>query len=364
MTQPLAQHILTYALTLDGGGVERVQLRLAREWVARGRRVTLIVGCDAGPLADEIADGVECIRIDTRNYAMLVAKVPGLVARLRPDTIFCPGNRYTAVAGWTRARLGRACPPTLGKLSNALDRIDMIAPMRAAYALWLRMHPAFLDRLVAMSPAMATDAAWRMAMPERRLAVIENPPPRRGAGAVGVDLPPRYLLGVGRLVPQKRWDRAIAALARLADSTIPLVLLGEGPDRAKLVRCAETLGIADRLILAGHVPDPMPAMAGAAAVVLTSDYEGVPGVVREALSVGAPVVTTDSTPAVYELIPDTRHGTIVGRDDADALVAAIDQRIGAGGERPTPVAVTGDPAGDYLSLFDSLVASRPSSSPS
>lgn len=362
MTVPPARHILTYALTLDGGGVERVQLRLAREWVERGRRVTLVVGCDRGPLAGEVADGVTRIRVGTRNYARFVAAMPAIVARSAPNAIFCPGNRYTAVAGWTRARLGQACPPTLAKLSNALDRPDMTPPMRAAYALWLRMHPAFVDTLIAMSPAMAVDAARRMHLPGHRVAVVANPPPRTGEGAPGVDLPPRYLLGVGRLVPQKRWDRAVEALARIADRTIPLLILGDGPDREKLLRRAALLGVGDRLILPGHVPDPMPAMAGAAAVVLTSDYEGVPGVVREALSVGTPVVTTDSTLAVHELIPDARHGTIVRRGDADALVAAIDRRLVPGADRPAPIASAGDPAGDYLSLFDVLVASSSPSS--
>lgn len=361
MTCPrAARHILTYAQTLDGGGVERVQLRLAREWVARGRRVTLVVGCDAGPLADELVDGIERVRLGSRRYLRLLRAVPGLVADLRPDAIFCPGNHYTAVAGWTRLRLGRACPPTLAKVSNTLDRIDMTPPVRGAYAAWLRLHPAFVDTLVTMSPAMAQDASRRVGLAPGRIAVVQNPPPRRGEGAVGVDLPSRYLLGVGRLAPQKRWDRAIEALARIADRDIPLIILGDGADRAKLLRRADRLGVAHRLILPGHVPDPMPAMAGAAAVVLTSDYEGVPGVMREALSVGTPVITTDSTPAVHELIPDACHGTIVARGDGDALVAAIDRRLEPDGSRPMPVAVTGDPAGDYLSLFDSLVSSSPS----
>ncbi|KQN24784.1 hypothetical protein ASE86_00310 [Sphingomonas sp. Leaf33] len=352
-----ARHILTYALTLDGGGVERVQLRLARAWVARGRQVTLVLGCDTGPLRHELPDGVTCVHLGTRNYASLVARVPGIVARVRPDVIFCPGNRYTAVAGWTWARLGRRCPPTLAKLSNALDRTDMAPPMRVAYAAWLRMHAAFVDRLVAMSPAMAADAARRMRLGRARIAVIPNPPPPRGTGDPGLSLPPRYLLGVGRLVPQKRWDRAIAALADVSDRTIPLVILGEGEERAALVGHAGVLNLRDRLILAGHVADPIPAMAGAAAVLLTSDYEGVPGAIREALSVGTPVVTTDSTPAVHELIPDATYGTIVPRDDPAALVAAIDRRLAADAVRPAPVAMTGDAPGDYLSLFDALASS-------
>lgn len=357
MTDRSARHILTYALTLDGGGVERVQLRLAREWVARGRQVTLVLGCDTGPLRHEVPPGVTCLRIDTRAYRTLAARVPGIVAQERPDAIFCPGNHYTAVAGWTRLRLGRRCPPTLAKLSNTLERTDMGPPMRVAYAAWLRMHAAFVDRLVAMSKAMAADAARRMGIDPARIVVIPNPPPLRTAGADGLSLPLRYLLGVGRLVPQKRWDRAVAALAQLADRTIPLVILGAGDERANLIRQADALGLGDRLILPGHVADPIPAMAGAAAMVLTSDYEGVPGAIREALSVGTPVVATDSTLAVHELIADAAQGTIVPREDAAALVAAIDRWLTPDAVRPAPVAMTGDAAGDYLSLFDALVSS-------
>lgn len=351
-----ARHILTYAQTLDGGGVERVALRLAAAWVARGRRVTLVVGDASGPLAEGLAPGVERIVLGKRGYRALPAAVPAVVRRGRPDVIFCPGNHYTAVAAWTRARLAGACPPTVAKLSNALDRDDMGWAGRAGYGAWLRLHPRFVDTLVAMSPAMAADAAGRMGMPRARIAVIANPPPRPGTGA-GPVLPARYLLGVGRLAAQKRWDRAVAALAALPDRSIPLVILGEGPERAALARQAAALGVGDRLILPGHVPDPLPAMAGAAAVVLTSDFEGVPGVLREALSVGTPVVATDSSPAIREVVAGPMLGDVVARGDAGALVAALARRIAPDAPRPAPVVATGDPAGDYLSLFDSLSGS-------
>ena len=57
-------------------------------------------------------------------------------------------------------------------------------------------------------------------------------------------------------------DRAIEALARIADRTVPLIILGEGAEREALVRQAAMLGLGDRLRLPGHVPDPMPAMSG------------------------------------------------------------------------------------------------------
>jgi len=358
MPSPPASTILAFAQTLDGGGVERAMLRLAAEWATRGRAVTLVLGCDAGPLAAQVPTAACTIVLGTRRYRDLAAAVPRIVAAGAPDVIFCPGNHYTAVAAWTRARLGARCPAIVGKLSNALDRPDMPPAARTGYRLWLRAHPRFIDALVAMSPAMAAEAAAHMGLPRDRIAIIANPPPQ-GSGPRGdaATLPARYLLGVGRLTAQKRWDRAVAALPRLADQAIPLVILGEGAGRDAIAAQAAALGVADRVILPGHVADPLPAMAGAAALVLTSDFEGVPGVLREALSVGTPVVTTESSSAVPELVAHAALGTVVPRHDAEALVAALDNWLRPDRARPAPVTAAGDPAGDYLALFDSLASS-------
>ncbi len=350
-----AGHILSYAQTLQGGGVERVLLRLARGWVEAGRRVTLVIGAVEGPLVAEIPAGAEVIELGSRDYRAL-AEVVRHARALAPDVLFCPGSHYTGAAAWARLRLGHSLP-IVGKVSNALDRADHGALTRIAHGAWLRAHPRFLDRIVAMTPASAAAVRAAMRVAADRVAVIPNPPARPIPGAAPVALPAgRLILGVGRLAPQKRWDRLIAALPRLHDPTVQLVILGEGPLRAALTAQAAALGVADRLHLPGHAADPMPAMARAEVVALTSDFEGAPNVLREALSMGAPVVTTDSAPAIDEIVTGPALGSIVRRDDADALVAALERWLAPDAVRPGPQAVPGeDSATRYLSLFDSLV---------
>lgn len=350
----VAGHILSYAQSLKGGGVERALLRLSADWVQQGRRVTLVIGSAEGPLARELTSGVSIVSLGSGDYRALLA-LPRHVLTLRPDVIFCPGSHYTAIAAWTRLRLGPGCPPIVGKVSNALDRPDHGALTKAGHSAWLRMHPRFLDRVVAMTPASAAAVAAEMHLPPRQLAVIPNPPARPVTDAPQLHLPPRYVLGVGRLAPQKRWERLIAALPHLRDRAVPLVILGEGNGGAALVAQARGLGVEDRLLMPGHSADPLAAMADAAVLALTSDFEGVPGVLREALSVGTPVVTTDSTPAVAEIVTSSALGTIVPRDDRAALVAALDHWLG-GAPRPAPVPPPGaDSAARYLALFDSLM---------
>jgi glycosyltransferase involved in cell wall biosynthesis len=71
-----------------------------------------------------------------------------------------------------------------------------------------------------------------------------------------------------------------------------VVILGDGPDRAALAAHIETLGVGEGVLLAGHQPNPFPIMAAADCFVMTSDHEGQPMVILEALVLGLPVVTT------------------------------------------------------------------------
>ncbi len=314
--------------------------------------MTLAIGDASGPLAAELPQGVDIVALGGTDYRRMLA-LPGVVRRYAPDVIFCPGNHYTSIAAWTRARLGTQCPPIVAKLSNATARGDHGAITAAGHRVWLALHARFLDHLVAMTPATAAAAQGAMRM-RGRVSVIANPPamPREGPAT---PLPPgSFVLGVGRLVPQKRWDRLVAALPHLPPAT-SLVILGEGPCRAALAAQAAALGV--RLHLPGHTADPLPAMAQARVVALTSDYEGVPGVLREALSVGTPVVATDSSPAINEIVATPALGSIVARDDTAALVAALRHWLSPFASRPMPVPQPGaDSAKRYLDLFDRLVA--------
>jgi len=353
-----AHHILTYAQRLQGGGVERAMLRMAAGWLRAGRRVTLVLGSREGPLAAEIPDGIELIELGDPRYQSLF-RLAREVRRVRPDILFCPGNRYTGVTALARLRMGSASPPIVGKVSNALVRPELSPGAAWRYRQWLKLHPRFLDHVVAMTPAMAAEAIAEMGMPADRVSVIANPPAATIAGATPVTLPEgRYLIGVGRLEPQKRWDRLLSALPRLADPQVKLLLLGEGGARADLEAQVAALGLGDRVAMPGHAGDPLPALKGAAVAVLTSDYEGVPGVLREALSVGTPVVSTESSVAVREIIHAPDLGTVIDREDAEGLVAALDHWLGPDAVRPAPVSVGGDSIAEYLALFDRLVGER------
>lgn len=352
-------HILTFAQTLHGGGVERSMLRLVHGWIAAGHRVTLVLGDSVGLQAYDLPPGIELIELHSPYLSTLQA-LPAIAVKTMPDIVFCPGNHYTSMAAWLRMRLGRDCPPIVGKVSNRLDRIDQRFPVAYGYRSWLHWHPSFLDHVVAMTPAMRDETVAMMRIAPGRVSVIANPPNAPAVDAKAPRLPGgRYLLGIGRLSQQKRWDRLIAALPHIERHDTELLILGEGEERPALETQVDSLGLADRAHLPGYAHNPRPALAGAAALVLTSDFEGVPGVLQEALAVGTPVVTTDSSVAIREIVASPALGSIVPAGDSDALIAALDHWLAPGRPRPDPVPERGtDSVERYLDLFDRLIAAR------
>lgn len=95
--RPPASHILAYAQTLDGGGVEKALLRLVRSWSEVGRRVTLVLGDVTGPLSRDLPTGIET-RILGRHSMLGMGAIAALTEEIAPDILFCPGNHYSALA--------------------------------------------------------------------------------------------------------------------------------------------------------------------------------------------------------------------------------------------------------------------------
>jgi glycosyltransferase involved in cell wall biosynthesis len=169
------------------------------------------------------------------------------------------------------------------------------------------------------------------------------------------------ILAAGRFVEQKRFDLLLDAMARLGTRAARLVLLGDGPGRGALSAQARRLGIDQRVAMPGHVDDIRSMLDRARLCVISSDYEGYPAVAVEALAAGVPVVATDCSPAIREIVADPVLGTVVPTGDAAALAAAIDARLGGMPANRTVLARTvaghriGPIANEYLALFDRLV---------
>jgi glycosyltransferase involved in cell wall biosynthesis len=331
--------ILTFLHSFEPGGVERVALRLHAAWAAQGLDARLVMGRTAGAMKREWPGlepevlGPESIPSAHWETLWMILHLPRAIRRIRPDVLFCAGNSYTIVAVMMRLLLGKACPPVAAKISNDLTRADLPAPARPFYRAWLRIQGRMLDRLVGMAPPMRAEIAALMGAPGARIAVIDDPSlgeadiqrlaAARAAALAAPRRPGRRFLAIGRLAAQKNFGLLLDAFARMAGPDDHLSIIGEGSARRLLEGQIARLGLAGKVRLPGHVSPLDSELAAADALVLSSDYEGVPAVVAEALAAGLPVVATRCSVSMDDMLGNGRFGTLVPVGDAAALAAAM-----------------------------------------
>lgn len=138
---------------------------------------------------------------------------------------------------------------------------------------------------------------------------------------------PRLVIGcVARLVPVKRIDVLIDAVATLDDLSVELVVVGDGPLRGELERRAAAK-LSGRVRFLGQRDDVGAELAGFDIFALTSDREGMPLAILEAAAAGLPVVATRA-PGSVEAVVEGETGILAPTGDAAAVAAGLRRLVG------------------------------------
>jgi glycosyltransferase involved in cell wall biosynthesis len=357
---------------LSGGGVQRMTLALVDGLVRRGAACRLVLCRAEGPLVDTLPVGLPVDVLQPRRtaaarVAIWRADPAGTLALARP--VLLPWRtrkifRYLpALAAQLRARppaiLVAATPPLnlmavwARRLAGATTKL--VLTERTAPSVMLRNEPVWhkrylapvmrrtyprADAIVAVSDALARDLAAVVGLEPGGIRTIYNPVvgPEVAAGAAApldhswfaAGTPP-VILAVGRLGEQKDFHTLVRAFIELRRTReARLMILGEGGTpaedarlRGELTELAAAAGVGGDLALPGFVANPFAYMARAALFVLSSRYEGLPGVLIQAMACGCPVVSTDCPTGPREILEEGRQGPLVPVGDVAAMARAM-----------------------------------------
>ncbi|QTP55239.1 glycosyltransferase [Billgrantia sulfidoxydans] len=131
-----------------------------------------------------------------------------------------------------------------------------------------------------------------------------------------------YFIHVGAFTHVKRQDRLLRAYARSGIET-PLMLLGKGETEGVIKQLIAELGLEDRVAMLGYRTNPYPFIQRAKALVLTSDAEGLPRVLIEALLLHTPVISVDCPSGPREILTGELTDFLVGQEDEAGLADAM-----------------------------------------
>jgi len=302
----------------------------------------------------------------------LVAGIRPLASYLRqnrPDMLVAMANH--AVLPAIAAHMLAARPETrlVLRASNHLSRKrDSGFSLRRLPEAWLWRRA---DGVLAVSDDVASDVGRTTGIPAERIYSVPSPIlpdglfiPERRPGAA----PEPVILAMGRFVRQKGFDTLLQAFARLRQRRpARLVLAGDGPDMTALKALATSLGVVRHVTFPGLVADPFFHMVNADLFVLPSRWEGMPGVLVEAMATGCPVVSTDCPGGSRELLRHGVLGPLVPVDDsvalADAMDGALNHPVPAAALRQRAAAFTVDHAVDSYERTLLFLASGGASQP-
>jgi GalNAc-alpha-(1->4)-GalNAc-alpha-(1->3)-diNAcBac-PP-undecaprenol alpha-1,4-N-acetyl-D-galactosaminyltransferase len=333
-TAPLRVTLVVHALI--EGGAERVVCHLARHWSGAGHEVSVVTL--SAPSSDLYAlpGGVRRIGLDLTgpsSHALQgllrsgrrVLALRRALAGLRPDVVvsfLTPMNVTTLLAAG-----GLGVPVLVCERSD--PRHDPVPAPWAALRRLLYPH--------ATGVVVQTESVARWARPFcPTVHVIPNLVERPAAEAdPGADVPEKELVALGRLSPEKGFDRLIEAFARVAGDHPDwhLSIVGEGRERARLEALVERLGLQGRVLLPGRTSEPGLRLARAQAFALSSRYEGFPNALLEAMASGLPCVAYDCQSGPADIITDGQDGLLVPDGDVARFAAALHRVLGSPAER-------------------------------
>ncbi len=374
--------IAVFITSMAGGGAEKAVTMLLNSLDKEKYELHLLVNRFEGPYCVQIPPYVQVTEIRAPRLRVALPRLIRALQRVEPDVVIANlwENNVMAVAAkrWCKrpyavivcehSAISRKRPPG----TNMLRRLCY---KRA-------------DAVVGCSIAMGDELHHLLRIPEERIRVIYNAVIDQGfnvrkdeacrhpwlndeqssATANESGFPAPVIISLGRLSPEKRYDLLIEAAARLRQSGMPVrvILIGEGADRTRLEQIRSELGADQYVDLPGYTANPLPYLRRANLYVQSSDVEGLPTALIEAIACGTPVVATLTATGTAEVVQGIKGAVTVPCGDVQAMTEAIRRQLqlqalrieGASTSLEPDLRFTSEHAsGQYEALIDSLLAS-------
>lgn len=318
------------------GGAERVMATLANEFVKRGHQVRLVT-LKKAVSAYELDKRVEFIGggADINSGNFLIKRIPMISAVIKgtlfyrrqlreykPDIILS-FLTYTNLLSVINNRISRVKYPVV-----VSERCDPRKRSKLLIKLCNIVYP-LADCIVCQSKVIQD--YFLNKNPKSVTKVIPNPVNEECINKEEIIKRRKLIVAVGRLSNQKNYDLLIDAFSDIANeySEYRLEIYGEGPERERLQKKINRLGLNDRIQLMGTKTNVMKHIADAQLFVMSSNFEGFPNALAEAMASGLPVISTNFPSGVAkELIIDGENGYVVDINNREQMADAMRKILG------------------------------------
>jgi len=308
MTLVKNKRIVFVINSLEGGGAEKVLCNWLREmeaiFIESNAQVTLVL-LDDLPEKNTCPQYVNKITLDSSGKLIKsYFNLRQALLRLKPDVILSFLTRSNFAATIVGKQLG--VKTLISERVNTSQHFDNSIKGHISKVLVKYLYPK-ATKIFAVSGGVKNDLVKNFAVEANNCDVIYNAydpivlHEKANEVLPNLDLSKPYAVAIGRLQPNKNFELMLEAYAK-AKITIPLLILGEGPQMSALQNRINDLCLEKQITLKGYQNNPYPYLLNAEFLVSTSNAEGFPNGIAESLTLGTPVLATNCESGPAEIL--------------------------------------------------------------
>lgn len=311
------------------GGSERVCVNLANEFAKKHEVHIAVLNLDNDVNTHLLDKSVKVHELGVSRLRYAALPMVAYIKKNKPKFMFVFGNEMAIIINkLKKIKLvnTKVVVRVLNNVNISLAKEDNVSPVVENYLKSAQKQMADMDCVIAQCKAMGKMILDKKLVDENQLKVIYNPVSSELIKKVDV-LKPSFvgnrLTFIGRVDPQKQPDQLIKTFAKVLEAKpeTTLRIVGDGALMEQTKSLINELGIADSIIFDGIRKDMENVYANSDVVILSSQYEGMPNSLIEAIGCGIPVVSYDCPIGPAEIIEDGVNGFLVKQDDIDELAS-------------------------------------------
>lgn len=336
----MLKKVMFFLPTLGGGGAERTVIQLANSFAEQGLNVDLVV-CnlhgEKAKLLPEVSIKIQLVNLDCDRVVSAVIPLKKLLKRVDYDVLIATQTHSNIVCSIAKKMAQVKTKLIFREVSTPSKNMKLSGLKKWVFKSLTNWTYSSAQHVVCVSNGVLNDFREYYAYSGNNLITIYNPV-LDDAYFEKLNVPVKHrfindvnkvILAVGRLTEAKNFGfliRSFSELHRYYPET-RLIILGEGELRDEFEALVAQLGINNVVDLPGFDSNPYAYFKYASLFVLSSNWEGLPGVLIQALASKVKVVSTDCPSGPIEILKHAQFGLLVESNDQVAMVTAMQQAI-------------------------------------